>query len=791
MTGVNETRANLLKEYPIANALDAFRASHHRLIASQAPGSGGEASPLSREGSCFVEAVDTQHAALIIVIDNQDTTFALLHALQIHPASRRLPSGGGFIRDDILRLTSAAASDGFNFDRTKPLLAAALDENSPDSLIWDLVTAAALESTPPRTIASSVQQTPWKHNTGSFANSSEYRQDVDRVLRQELGPLHVGLSGFHNAFFGRIKGLSEAADAVFQRCTRGDNPLFLDGWSGWPEDANQDDVLAWLKDIIPTLTAKADDLNLAPAVRRPLALPNKPIQGSTSERKLDIGFVSDPNADESTRCHWSQIQIPGELKSNPLADTTAKAWLDIGRYAREVLAAQDTRRFALAFTLCGPLMRIWVFDRLGGIASERFDINKDGRQFVATILGFLRMSETDLGYDPTIITEGSKRYIDIERNGKKERIFIQRVMRRARCVAGRATTCWQAYSDTDPTTPLVVKDSWQYTERADEGEMLRKATERGVVHVARYYYHTTVFVDGAVDDVLANVRHGLSFLGDLSSRLGRTRAIASSTASTPQRSRSGSRRLKRPSSETDLPEPPNKRSHSASPVKSSIAAGQDRVHRRLILCDYGKPIYEASCTKTLLMAFKQCLEGHESLLKEGILHRDISINNLLISEDEGNAFLVDLDLAIELPRLAATGAKGKTGTRAFMAIGALLGEEHSFMHDLESFFWVLFWICIHYDGPGKDRGPSEFESWNYEPDDRLARLKLGTVADESIYLQTTANAFSPYYRPLNPLMNELRKKVFPNGKTWKRDSLELYSALKAVLVEGQQDTNIL
>ncbi|KAK0737995.1 hypothetical protein B0T18DRAFT_296162, partial [Schizothecium vesticola] len=51
--------------------------------------------------------------------------------------------------------------------------------------------------------------------------------------------------------------------------------------------------------------------------------------------------------------------------------------------------------------------------------------------------------------------------------------------------------------------------------------------------------------------------------------------------------------------------------------------------------------------------------------------------------------------------LSSGGAKGKTGTITFMAIGALLGEQHSFMHDLESFFWVLFWICIHRNGPGK------------------------------------------------------------------------------------------
>ncbi|EXL65867.1 hypothetical protein FOPG_17933 [Fusarium oxysporum f. sp. conglutinans race 2 54008] len=68
------------------------------------------------------------------------------------------------------------------------------------------------------------------------------------------------------------------------------------------------------------------------------------------------------------------------------------AWLDLGRYAREVLVAQNNRRFVLSFTICGSLMRVWAFDRLGGIASEQFDINKDERQFVSTILGFLWMN---------------------------------------------------------------------------------------------------------------------------------------------------------------------------------------------------------------------------------------------------------------------------------------------------------------------------------------------------------------------------------------------------------------
>ncbi|CAI6088586.1 unnamed protein product, partial [Clonostachys chloroleuca] len=127
----------------------------------------------------------------------------------------------------------------------------------------------------------------------------------------------------------------------------------------------------------------------------------------------------------------------------------------------------------------------------------------------------------------------------------------------------------------------------------------------------------------------------------------------------------------------------------------------NRVHRRVIPRDYGKPIYKASSPKALLSALEGCVEGHELLYRAGLPHRDISINNLM--EPSWRAFLIDLDLAAREQREGASGAKGETGTRALMAIGALLGEQYSFMHDLELFFWVVFWLCIHYSGPDQSR----------------------------------------------------------------------------------------
>ncbi|OJZ88051.1 hypothetical protein ASPFODRAFT_205215 [Aspergillus luchuensis CBS 106.47] len=143
--------------------------------------------------------------------------------------------------------------------------------------------------------------------------------------------------------------------------------------------------------------------------------------------------------------------------------------------------------------------------------------------------------------------------------------------------------------------------------------------------------------------------------------------------------------------------PPTKRPRLSSPNDTSEKL-PNRIHRRVILRDYGKPIYTASTHSILLAALEKYITGHQPLHKTGILHRDISPNNLLHENKNNNnpscpAFLIDLDLAIreqrDSPAPEADGSK-KTGTRPFLAIGALMGEKRSFMHDPESFFWVIF-----------------------------------------------------------------------------------------------------
>ncbi|KAI1382502.1 uncharacterized protein F4822DRAFT_443917 [Hypoxylon trugodes] len=301
------------------------------------------------------------------------------------------------------------------------------------------------------------------------------------------------------------------------------------------------------------------------------------------------------------------------------------------------------------------------------------------------------MDEKDLGFDLIFIPFNDERCIKIIRNGIPECIVIDKFMGQLSCIVGRAIICWKVYPEGDLFTMFVIKNSWQFPEREVEGELLREATEKGVCNVTWYYYYKIIYVNG-------------------------------SSLNMPRMSHI-SQGSKRSSSQTNAPLLSSKQSRSESPVKRDLihpSLPPNRIHRCVIVCDYGQNIYEVSLYVALLAAFESCIQGYKLLFEAGILHKDILINNIMINEDGSNlsGFLIDLNLAI------------KVYTRAFMAIRILKGRQYSFEHDLKSFFWVLFWICIHYNSSNEERSVPEFEKWNVISISKLVTLKRGIVADE-------------------------------------------------------------
>ncbi|EXX72272.1 hypothetical protein RirG_070830 [Rhizophagus irregularis DAOM 197198w] len=77
----------------------------------------------------------------------------------------------------------------------------------------------------------------------------------------------------------------------------------------------------------------------------------------------------------------------------------------------------------------------------------------------------------------------------------------------------------------------------------------------------------------------------------------------------------------------------------------------------------------------------------------------------------------------------------RTGTLPFMAIEILKhNAEHTFQHDLESFFYVLCWICCEYEGSrGKlrasDCGRKNLMKWVEGSPETIGTIKSGMILD--------------------------------------------------------------
>jgi len=59
---------------------------------------------------------------------------------------------------------------------------------------------------------------------------------MDNVLKEELGPLYIGIPGLYKAFFKEVEGLKEVSAVVFKKCKEGNNLLYAKGgWCNWPK----------------------------------------------------------------------------------------------------------------------------------------------------------------------------------------------------------------------------------------------------------------------------------------------------------------------------------------------------------------------------------------------------------------------------------------------------------------------------------------------------------------------------------------------------------------------------
>ncbi|ESK82291.1 other 1 protein kinase [Moniliophthora roreri MCA 2997] len=124
---------------------------------------------------------------------------------------------------------------------------------------------------------------------------------------------------------------------------------------------------------------------------------------------------------------------------------------------------------------------------------------------------------------------------------------------------------------------------------------------------------------------------------------------------------------------------------------------QFRVHRHyLIVLKVGGPLSKFRITEELVTALRDALQAHTEAYRKGILHRDISIGNILISEN-GGGLLIDWEFSKPIAN-PEVRVMARTGTWQFMSAHPLLNPsgavEHALVDGLESFFHVLCYVIL-------------------------------------------------------------------------------------------------
>lgn len=306
--------------------------------------------------------------------------------------------------------------------------------------------------------------------------------------------------------------------------------------------------------------------------------------------------------------------------------------------------------FVYAVILTEKRVRLYQFDRSGVQYSALINIHDNPSHFVRILLGVASPDAEKVGFDPNVKWEGKCRVLyTLDENGIKIRYNLTsaKPLFWRRAIRGRGTQC-HAVTGPDGEKRLV-KEAWRSKDRTPEWQFLEEA--KGLAGVGQMIAHE--------ETKYTTAKHrGIDM-----------------------------------SSFVDEPNP----------------AFHDRIFSRTTLQAYGEPIDRFEARLQLLYAFRDAIAGHQNLWRKNILHRDISINNILLgnegAEPGNRGLLIDLDMGIWIDRTSSlAGADFRTGTCAFQSVMVLrsaffgtTAATHDYLDDLESFFYVLYWICCTYE----------------------------------------------------------------------------------------------
>ncbi|CAA7269107.1 unnamed protein product [Cyclocybe aegerita] len=406
----------------------------------------------------------------------------------------------------------------------------------------------------------------------------------------------------------------------------------------------------------------------------------------------------DRDPDQKNRTAFYKQQLPFELKTGKLSpfldppkDCTDEQRLkhpfeNVSQDARDlrgqmatVLAEMSARQFrthAFMVFMNETEVRFLRTDRTATIVTEAINYRTDSDVVAEFLARFSHMTDAQRGVDETVKPAKPK---DIEEarqllqhyqkeperflpwvaiqvptlDGSVREVIAREPMSEPDSLTGRSTRAFPVY-DLREKKVMFLKDTW----RADlpgmdrETEILRLLNEAGVEHVPK-------LVDG----------------GDVHGEYHNTQSHLSEEA--PWR---------------------------AGPLAPLVP----RAHHRFLEDFLGIDLARFRKPKELFQVVADAFEAHcQALHKCGILHRDVSVNNIMIGAG-GRGVLNDWDMAKRVgipgqtppppPPEALKRHCYRTGTWYFLSALMLINpiKIHTLQDDIESFFYVIFYYGLHF-----------------------------------------------------------------------------------------------
>ncbi|PFH46480.1 hypothetical protein AMATHDRAFT_69759 [Amanita thiersii Skay4041] len=542
---------------------------------------------------------------------------------------------------------------------------------------------------------------------------------------------------------------------------------------------------------------------------------------------------------------WQQIHVIIEIKrKQPSKKKLQKHILQLCCYMRQMFQEQLDRRFIISLLLCGDELFLWRLDRTGLIGTQTsINIHEEPDIFIQVLTAISLLPAHRLGWDSTmkLYVDGrtipsyclsadkrEKNKSDLFRDnwvismptddgGREDFLTIQLIDAvGAQMLCSRSTVVWEVIklsdlprfvngntagdeageSDTDTPEIYVLKQAWQQVEDKCEPIVPDELTRYKEAELKKSFIHSAecVRIDGELS-FTSREREPLK-LEDLDA---------------PQPN----------SSSTKLRDEHNDPFRVMDLLKDALCFFKlsdkvvGRVQTRIVMKGSGYPLTYASSCLEIATVLRDCISLHKKMYLSGVLHRDVSLGNILIMNN-GSGRLIDLDRAkyvsqtkqalrpvttvtesemkalrfstfkdlgwpdekqredyILLPdftKYRARDAFYQTGTIPFMSYQALskniqsLNEPfmHEAYHDMESFFWVLVYVCVTIQGPlgGRRREMDEENALAKQVSDMFHQemKDLGETRRQYMLLEDTFHTLlpclHPSFRDLQPLIEK-------------------------------------